>query len=60
MMTNNEMKVMTILGELCENKISKSVVEVIHDMLFDIDIDEPDEDYIAEFAKKIDEIIVNS
>ncbi len=60
MMTNNEMKVMTILGELCENKISKSVVEVIHDMLFDIDIDEPDEEYIAEFAKKIDEIIVNS
>mgnify|MGYP003516277979 CR=1 FL=1 len=53
------MKVMTTLGELCENETSKAVVEAIQDMLFDLDTDEYDEEYIAEYAERIDEIIVN-
>ena len=59
MITNVEMKVMATLGELCENETAKAVVEAIQDMLFDLDTDEYDEDYIAEFAERIDEIIAN-
>ena len=47
MITNVEMKVMTTLGELCENETAKAVVEAIQDMLFDLDTDEYDEDYEA-------------
>ena len=60
MITNVEMKVMATLGELCENETEKVVVEAIQDMLFDLDTDEYDEDYIAEFAERIDGIVVNS
>ena len=59
MVTDVEMKVMTTLQELCENETAKAVVDVIQDMLFDLDTDEYDEDYIAEFAERIDEIVVN-
>ncbi len=60
MITNFEMKIMNTLGELCENETSKAIVEVVQDMFFDLDADEYDEDYIAEFAARIDEIILNS
>lgn len=45
------MNVMTTLGKLCENEASKEVVEAIQDMLFDLDTDEYDEDYIPEYAE---------
>ena len=60
MITNYEMKIMTTLGELCENETAKAVVDVIQDMFFDMDVDEYDDDYIAEFAARIDDIIANS
>lgn len=60
MITNHEMKIMTTLGELCENETAKAVVDVIQDMFFDMDVDEYDEDYIAEFAARIDDIIANN
>ena len=53
------MKVMTTLGELCETEVAKAVVEAIQDMLFDLDTEEYDDDYVAEYAERIDEIIVN-
>ena len=59
MITNVEMKVMTTLGELCENETAKEIVDIIQDMLFDLDTDEYDEDYIAEYAARIDETIAN-
>ena len=59
MITNVEMQVLNTLGELCDNETAKAVVDVIQDMFFDLDIDEYDEDYLAEFAERIDEIIAN-